>query len=83
MSGALPWTGSNVLGAVRSGLILALAARPMPPATAAPMRRQDVAEHVVGEDHVEALRLGQEVDGRGVHVAVLGRHAGEVGGDLA
>ena len=36
MSGALPWTGSNMLGAVRPGLMLPLAARPMPPATAAP-----------------------------------------------
>src|ERR1017187_4925563 len=36
MSGALPCTGSNMLGAVRSGLIFPLAASPMPPATAAP-----------------------------------------------
>ena len=36
MSGALPCTGSNMLGAVRSGLMFPLAASPMPPATAAP-----------------------------------------------
>ena len=36
MSGALPCTGSNMLGAVPSGLMLPLAASPMPPATAAP-----------------------------------------------
>src|SRR3954451_9442699 len=36
MSGALPWTGSNMLGAVPSTLRLPLAARPMPPAIAAP-----------------------------------------------
>ena len=35
MSGADPCTGSNMLGAVRSGLMLPLAARPMPPVTAA------------------------------------------------
>src|SRR5690606_21088049 len=37
MSGALPCTGSNIDGAVREGLMLPLAARPMPPAIAAPM----------------------------------------------
>src|SRR5438105_1160320 len=31
MSGAEPWTGSNMLGYVLSGLMLALAARPMLP----------------------------------------------------
>ncbi len=31
MSGAEPWTGSNMLGNVRSGLMFALAARPMLP----------------------------------------------------
>ncbi len=35
MSGADPWTGSNMLGEVRSGLRLALAARPMLPVTMA------------------------------------------------
>ena len=79
MSGALPCTGSNMLGAVRSGLMLALAARPMPPATAAPSDGQDVAEHVVGDDDVEPLRLGEQVDRGRVHVAVLGGHLGEVG----
>ena len=36
MSGALPCTGSNMLGAVCSGLMFPLAASPIPPATAAP-----------------------------------------------
>ena len=36
MSGALPWMGSNIEGYLRSGLRLAPAARPMPPAMAAP-----------------------------------------------
>ncbi len=35
MSGAEPCTGSNMLGAVRSGLMLPLAASPMPPLIAA------------------------------------------------
>ena len=35
MSGADPWTGSNIDGAVRSGLTLPLAASPMPPVIAA------------------------------------------------
>ena len=35
MSGAEPCTGSNIEGKVRSGLMLPLAARPMPPVTAA------------------------------------------------
>ena len=36
MSGAEPWTGSNIDGPVRAGLRLALEARPMPPLTAPP-----------------------------------------------
>ena len=35
MSGAEPCTGSNMLGAVRSGLMLPEAASPMPPVIAA------------------------------------------------
>ncbi len=35
MSGAEPWTGSNMDGAVRSGLMFADAASPMPPVMAA------------------------------------------------
>ena len=37
MSGAEPWTGSNMLGDSPVGLMLPLAARPMPPAIAAAM----------------------------------------------
>ena len=36
MSGALPWTGSNMEGAVLAGLMLAEGAMPMEPATAGP-----------------------------------------------
>ena len=35
MSGAEPWTGSNMEGAVRSGFTLPEAASPMPPVMAA------------------------------------------------
>ena len=37
MSGALPWTGSNIDGFSPLGLMLPDAARPMPPAIAAAM----------------------------------------------
>ncbi len=36
MSGAEPCTGSNMLGAVRSGLMLPEAAKPIPPWSTAP-----------------------------------------------
>ena len=36
MSGAEPWTGSNIDGPVRAGFRLADAANPIPPATAPP-----------------------------------------------
>ena len=42
---------------------------------------EDVAEQVVGHDDVEALRIGHEVDGRGIDVAVVDRNVGEVGRD--
>ena len=35
MSGAEPWTGSNIDGKAPEGLMLPLAASPMPPVTAA------------------------------------------------
>ncbi len=56
MSGAEPWTGSNIDGAVRSGLTLPEAARPMPPVIGGGEVGDDVAEQVVGDDDVEALR---------------------------
>ena len=37
MSGAVPWTGSNMDGYRRSGSMFALAARPMLPVMMAPM----------------------------------------------
>ncbi len=39
---------------------------------------EDVAEQVVGDDHVEALRLGDQEDGRGVDVQVVGGDVGEL-----
>ena len=82
MSGAEPWTGSNMLGAVRSGLMLPLAARPMPPVIGGREVGDDVAEQVVGDDHVEARRVGGHEDRGGVDVQVVDRHVGELGADL-
>ena len=41
--------------------------------------REDVAEQVVGDDHVEPRRVGDQEDGRRVHVQVVDRHVGELG----
>ena len=46
------------------------AARPMPPLTARGEVGDDVAEQVVGDDHVETARVGHHVDGGGVDVLV-------------
>ena len=54
MSGAEPWTGSNIEGNAPSGLMLPEAARPMPPLIGAGQVGEDVAEEVVGDDHVES-----------------------------
>ena len=59
-----------------------VAARPMPPVIGGRDVGEDVAEQVVGDDHVEVLRLGdQEHRGR-VDVLVLGGDVRELGGDL-
>src|SRR5689334_6083045 len=42
----------------------------------------DVAEEVVGDDHVEPGRVGDQVDGRRVHVDVVGGDLGELRGHL-
>ncbi len=70
MSGALPWTGSNIDGLVPVASMLPDAARPMPPRDRTGDVGDDVAEQVVGDDHVEARRIGHHVDGGGVDVAV-------------
>ena len=41
--------------------------------------REDVAEQVVGDDHVEPRRVGDQEDRRRVHVQVVDRHVGELG----
>ena len=57
MSGAEPCTGSNIDGPVRAGLRLADDASPMPPTDRAAEVGEDVAEQVVGDDHVVAMRV--------------------------
>ena len=82
MSGAEPCTGSNIDGPVRAGLRLADDARPMPPLTRAAEVGEDVAEQVVGDDHVVALRVLHEVDARRVDVVVRRADLRVLGGDL-
>lgn len=43
---------------------------------------EDVTEEVVGDDDVEALRLGDEEDRRGVDVQIVGADLRILGGDL-
>ena len=80
MSGAEPWTGSNNDGPVCAGFRLADAA-PDAAGDRATEIGEDVAEEVVGHDHVVALGPLHEVDARRVDVVVargdvrvLGRH---------
>jgi hypothetical protein len=40
--------------------------------------RDDVAEHVVGDDHIEPRGVIQQVDARGVHVDVIAFDVGEL-----
>ena len=56
MSGAEPWTGSNIDGPVRSGLRLPDEAEPDPARYRAAEVGEDVAEEVVGHDDVVLLR---------------------------
>ena len=59
MSGAEPCTGSKIPGP--SSPRLAEAARPSPPVTARGDVREDVAEHVLGDDDVDALGRGHDL----------------------
>ena len=54
MSWAAPWTGSNSDGPVRAGFRLADAAKPMPAGHGPGEVGEDVAEKIVGDDHVVA-----------------------------
>ena len=79
MSGAEPWTGSNSDGPVRAGLRLADAGSPDAAGDRATEVGEDVAEQVVGDDHVVATRVLHEVDARGVDVVVRGGDVGVLG----
>ena len=55
MSGAEPWTGSKIPGPPSARL--ADAARPSPPRERGGLVGEDVAEHVLGQQDVELLRV--------------------------
>ena len=79
MSGAEPCTGSNIDGRGPVGVdVAADAASPMPPVIGGGEVGDDVAEEVVGDDHVEARRVGGQEDRRGVDVQVVDGDVGEL-----
>ena len=82
MSGAEPWTGSNMLGVGAVGVDVAAGRE----ADAAGDGRgdvgDDVAEQVVGDDDVEAPRVGDQEDRGRVDVLVGRLDLGELGADL-
>jgi hypothetical protein len=43
---------------------------------------EDVAEHILGDDHIESFRTANELERSGVNVEVLGRDLGILTGDL-
>ena len=71
MSGAEPCTGSNMDGNLRSGLMLPDGAMPIVPVQAGPEVREDVAEEVRGDDHVEAVGVEHEMGGQDVDVVLV------------
>ena len=60
MSGAEPWTGSNRPGGVAAEATR-WAAGPSEPVMHRRLVAEDVAEHVLGDDHVEVARRGDEL----------------------
>ena len=78
MSGALPWTGSNMHGRVPLGVDVAAGRQPDATGDGGAKVGEDVTEQVVGHDDVEALGLGHEEDRRGVDVAVVDGDVGEL-----
>ena len=82
MSGAEPWTGSNMLGVVRAGLMLPTGGEADAAGDGGGDVGEDVAEEVVGDDDVEAAGVGGHEDRCGVDVLVGGLDVGELGTDL-
>ena len=85
---ALPWPAMSGRGAVhrlehaRRGAVRVDVGRRGQADAARDRRgevREDVAEQVVGDDHVEPRRVGDQEDRRRVHVQVVDRHVGELG----
>ena len=80
MSGAEPCTGSNMEGVVRSGLTLPRRGQADAAGDRGGEVGDDVAEEVVGDDHVEAGRVGGHEDHRRVDVQVVDGDVGELRG---
>ena len=80
MSGAEPCTGSNMLGVVPLGVDVAAGGQTDAAGDGAGQVGQDVAEQVVGDDHVEPGRIGGQQDRRRVDVQVVDGDVGKLGG---
>ena len=82
MSGAEPCTGSNMRGRGAVGVDVAGGREADAAGDGGGEVGDDVAEEVVGDDHVEARRVGGHEDHRRVDVHVVGGDVGELRGDL-
>ena len=80
MSGAEPCTGSNIEGKSPDGVDVPARGEADAAGDGGGEVGEDVAEEVVGDDHVEALGLGDEEDRRGVDVQVVGGDLGVLRG---
>ena len=78
MSGAEPWTGSNMDGRGAVHVEVAGGGEADPAGDGRREVGDDVAEQVVGDDHVEAGRVGDHEDRGGVDVQVVVRDVGEL-----
>ena len=82
MSGAEPCTGSNIDGLVPLDVDVAAGRQPDAAGDRGGEVGEDVAEQVVGDDDVEALRLGHQEHRRRVDVQVVGGDVRELRADL-
>ena len=81
MSGAEPWTGSNMLRSRAIGVDVAAGGQADAAGDGGGEVGEDVAEQVVGDDDVEACRIRHQEDRGGVDVLVVDRDVGELGRD--
>ena len=82
MSGAEPCTGSNMEGELADGVNVAAGRVADTAGNRAGQVSDDVAEEVIGHDHVEAGGIGDHEDGGRVNVQVVGLDLGEFGRDF-